>query len=455
MKSQNYQIDMTEGSILPKIVIFTAPLILSNVLQLLFNAADVIVVGRFAGDTSLAAVGSTGSLINLITNLFIGLSVGANVMAANYFGAKNQKSLSKTVHTAMLLSVISGIILTIAGVFLAETLLRLMGSPDEVLELAADYVRIYFLGITSTMIYNFGSSILRAVGDTKRPLYFLLLAGIINVILNLIFVIIFNMGVSGVALATCISQTISAICVVVCLIHEKSAIHLDVKKLALDPVILKGIFKTGLPAGIQGMLFSVSNVVIQSSVNSFGATVIAGNSAAQNIEGFVWISMNAFSQTALCISSQNYGAKNFGRIKSGILKTVICVTLVGIVVGWTAAFFRKQLIGIYTESQEVINSGSPRLIIICMTYFTCGIMDVFVGALRGIGSSLLPMIVSLLGACGLRLLWIATVFRIPEFHTTTCLYYSYPISWIVTEIVLIISFVLIFKKVSKNNVQNV
>lgn len=429
---KKYEIDMCSGSILKKMLLFSLPLMASSVLQLLFNAADVIVVGKFAGDNSLAAVGSNTSLINLLMNFFIGLSIGANVLVARYFGAKKLKDLEDTVHTAMLLSVISGIIITIIGVIFAKTILIWMNTPEAVLDLAVLYLRIYFLGMTSTMIYNFGSAILRAMGDTKRPLYYLLFAGIINVVFNLFFVIVLKMDVAGVALATVISQTISAVLIVRCMIREKGEMHLDIRKLAINKEKFLLILKIGFPASVQGILFSVSNVIIQSSVNSFGETVVAGNSAAANIEGFVYVAMNAFSQAAMAFTSQNLGAARYERINRILFTAEVCVCIVGIIMGNLVVLGGRPLLSMYSSSAAVLDAGMARLKIICRFYALCGIMDVVVGSLRGLGYSVVPMLVSLVGACGLRLLWIFTLFRIEQFHTVTWLYITYPVSWIIT-----------------------
>ena len=437
---------MTEGSIVKKLLQFSVPLIFSSLLQILFNTADVIVVGRFAGDNSLGAVGSTGSLINLMVNLFVGLSVGTTVVAANFFGAGKKSELNETVHTAILLSLISGIILTIFGVVGAKQILQWMQSPKEILDLATQYLQIYFGGIISTMIYNFGSALLRAKGDTKRPLYILFFAGIINVILNLIFVILFKMDVAGVALATVISQTISAFLVVRCLLKETEEFKLDLKQLKINPQILIRIIKIGVPAGLQGIIFSLSNVIIQSSINSFGAIVIAGNSAALNIENFIFTGMNGFSQGTLTFISQNFGAKKYQRINKTIIIALFCVFLVGFVFGNLTVIFGRKLLSFFTTSPEVIESGISRLKIICATYALCGMMDVMGNAIRGIGHSVLPMIITLLGACGIRLLWISTIFLIPKFHSCTTIFVSYPISWTVTFIAHIICFFIVKKK---------
>ena len=404
----------------------------SSILQVLFNAADIVVVGRFAGDNALAAVGSNSSVINLLTNLFVGLSIGSNVLTARYYGAKQEKDLKSTVHTSMLLSIYSGIFLTVIGIIAARQILTWMQAPEEVIGLAVLYLRIYFLGMTSTMVYNFGSAILRAIGDTKRPLYFLLFAGVINVVLNLIFVIIFHMGVAGVAAATAISQTISAFLVVRCLIKEQGVIHLELSDLSIDRDKLIRIMQIGLPAGFQGVVFSLSNVVIQSAINSFGATVVAGNSAAASIEGFVYMAMNAFYQATISFTSQNYGAHKMDRINKILIAGQMYAILTGLILGNLAVLFGHQLLGIYSSSPDVIAAGMERLNYICRLYALCAVMDVFVGALRGIGYSVMPMIVSLLGACGLRLLWVATIFQIPQYHTEGILYASYPITWTIT-----------------------
>ena len=449
-KSKNYQIDMCSGAILPKLLLFALPLIGSSILQLLFNAADVVVVGRFAGDNALAAVGSTGSLINLIVNMFVGLSIGANVITAKYYGAKKYKDLSEAIHTSMLLSVISGIILTFLGVFGAKRILMWMQSPAEVLDLAAQYLKFYFLGITATMVYNFGSAILRAVGDTRRPLYYLFFAGIINVVLNLIFVICFDMSVVGVAVATTISQCFAAICVVRCLVKDDGVIKLNLKELKIHKIKLIEILKTGVPAGFQGIVFSFSNVVIQSSINAFGAITIAGNSAAANIEGFIYVSMNAFYQAAISFTSQNFGAKKFERIKKVAFLAESCVFIIGLSLGILIAFLGKYPLYLYSSSADVIVAGQRRLLYMGVSFFLCGMMDVMCGMLRGLGYSITPMIISMLGACGFRLLWIFTIFQIPIFHKIEMLYISYPISWIITFAAQLICFVLAYRKIKKD-----
>ncbi len=445
--NKKYEIDMCNGSVFGKMLLFALPLMCSSILQLLFNAADIVVVGRFAGDNALAAVGSNTALINLLTNLFVGLSVGTNVLTAQYYGAKRERDLKETVHTSMLLSLYSGLLLMVVGLIGAPKLLTLMQAPPEVLDLAVLYLRIYFLGMASMMVYNFGSAILRAVGDTKRPLYYLLGAGIVNVVLNLIFVIVCHLGVAGVAMATVISQTISAFLVVRCLVREQGGIHLELKELCITREKLGKIMQIGLPAGFQGTVFSLSNVVIQSAVNSFGNIAVAGNSAAANIEGFVYMAMNAFHQATISFTSQNYGARAYKRIYKILFAGELSVIVTGLVLGNLAVFFGEALLRIYSPSADVIAAGMTRLQIICTLYALCGVMDVLVGALRGIGYSIIPMIVSLVGACGLRLLWIATVFQIPEYHSLRTVYLSYPITWTITLTVHAITFALAARKV--------
>lgn len=440
---------MLEGAILPKMLLFAIPLMASSVLQLLFNAADIIVVGKFAGDNALAAVGSNGALINLLVNFFVGLSVGVNVLVARYYASNQEENLKETVHTAMLLSVLSGVLLTFVGCLGAKQILVWMKSPDEVIELAAVYLRIYFLGMTAMMVYNFGAAILRAVGDTRRPLVFLIIAGVINVGLNLIFVIVFGLGVVGVALATVISQCVSACMVIVCLIRETGVIHLDIQSLRIYPEKFGKILQIGLPASFQGMLFSLSNVIIQSSINSFGATVVAGSSAGANIEGFVYVAMNAFHQAAISFVSQNYGAGKKERIIKILICAQISVVIVGIVLGNLAVYFGHPLLGLYTTKEAVKQAGMRRIRVICGTYALCGMMDVMVGALRGLGYSIMPMIVSLVGACGLRLFWIFTFFRMPRFHTEKSLYLTYPVSWTITFLIHVVCFCIVWSKIKK------
>ncbi|WP_458863600.1 MATE family efflux transporter [Acidaminobacterium chupaoyuni] len=449
MAKKNYEMDMCRGPLLSKILIFALPLMLSGVLQLLFNAADIAVVGRFSGRTALAAVGSTSALINLLVNLFVGLSIGANVLVAQRYGAGDGEGVSRAVHTAMLISMIGGVIMVFVGVLLARPLLTLMGTPAEVIDMSVVYMRIFFCGMPVMLVYNFGAAILRSVGDTKRPLYFLVVAGAINVVLNLFFVIVCGMDVDGVALATVISQTVSAFLILQCLIRSEGVCRLELKKLHLHRTELLKIIRVGLPAGLQGIIFSISNVLIQSSVNSFGAVAMAGNTAASNIEGFVYTGMNSIYQTTLSFTGQNLGARQYHRISRVLRTCLMLVSVVGLVMGLSALGFGKQLLHIYTADPEVVKFGLMRLGIIAATYFLCGLMDVMAGVMRGLGYSILPMIVSLTGACGLRVLWIFTIFAAN--HTLKTLYVSYPISWFVTFAAHVVCYWVVRRKMPKTD----
>ncbi len=445
--SKKYEIDMCRGSILPKLLKLVVPLMLSSVLQLLFNAADIIVVGNFASENSLAAVGSTTALVNLLTNLFLGLSTGANVLCSRYMGARDNDSLSKTVHTSIWLSLVCGAFMTLVGVTLAEPLLVLMQTPSKVLPLSALYLRLYFCGSIAMLIYNFGSSILRSKGDTKRPLYFLAAAGVINVGLNLIFVMVFHMDVAGVALATVISQCVSAALVLMCLMKEDEGYRFSFKRLRPHKRTLGRILQVGLPAGLQGVVFSLSNVVVQSSINSFGPVVMAGSAAAASIEGFVWVSMNAFSQGALTFTSQNVGGGKYSRINKIAVVSCACSALAGLIFGNLAVLFGRELLAIYDPRPEILAPGMTRLSLVCGFYFVCGLMDCIVGSIRGMGYAVMPTVVSMLGACGLRILWISTVFQL--YHTEFMLFISYPISWGITFIAHLVCFVFMRRKYPK------
>ena len=448
MAKKDKELDMTHGPLLGKMIVFTLPIIASGVLQLLFNAADVIVVGRFAGETSLAAVGSTGSLINLILNLFIGMAVGANVCAAQFYGAGDEEDVSRTLHTSTAFSLICGVALIFIGNILAEPMLILMGSPEDVIDLSVLYVRIYFTAMPASMIYNFLSGILRASGDTKHPLYFLSIAGCFNVVLNLALVIFFNMGVAGVAIATSASSYLSCSLLLFFLMQQKGAMRLQWSKVKIDVAILKKIVRIGLPAGIQGVVFSFSNVIIQSSINSFGSAVVAGSAAASSIEGFVYISMNSVSQTCVTFVGQNYGAMDGRRVKRATILCEAMVLVIGLSLGNLAYYFGVPLMSIYTDSQAAIAAGLIRMQWVCVPYFLCGSMDVMTGAMRGIGKSTLPMIVSLLGACVLRLIWIFTYF--PTHHTEEVLFFSYPASWAITFCAHIICFTICYRAWQRN-----
>lgn len=446
---KKYEIDMCNGPLFKKILLFTVPLMLSGILQLLFNAADMIVVGQWVGPDALAAVGSTGPLINLIVNVFIGLSVGANVLVARYYGGGQEKELSDMVHTAVLTSVICGVILIFVGFFVTPYALRLMAVPEDVFDQSVLYLRIYFAAMPAMMLYNFGAAILRAVGDTRRPLVFLSIAGVANVLMNLLFVIVFSMGVAGVALATAVSQVISAILVVRCLMRSEGPYKLSLKDLHITPHKFVMMARIGLPAGLQGAVFSISNVLIQSSVNSFGTDAMAGNSAAGNLEGFVYTAMNTLHQTAVSFVGQNYGAKKYKRIGTIALQCLAIVTVVGLVFGNAIYFTGNVLLKLYAKEAVVIEYGMRRLLIICCPYFLCGVMDTLVGCLRGMGRSIMPMFVSLAGACLFRVIWIYTIFE--QNRSLETLYISYPISWIITSMVHLTCFLAIYRKIRKQN----
>ena len=444
---KKHQQSMLQGPLFSSIIAYTIPIILTSLLQLLFNAADLVVVGRFCGSQSVAAVGATGSITNLVVNLFIGLSIGAGVSMAHAIGSRDATAMHRTVHTALPLAIISGVILTIVGVSCAGTFLTWMDTPEEVLPLSTLYMQIYFSGMTFNMVYNFAAALLRAAGDTKSPLIFLTIAGVINVVLNVIFVTLFHMNVAGVALATTISQGVSATLVVIALMRRTDASRLHLAKLRIYKTQLVQIIAKGLPAGIQSSLFSISNVVIQSSINTFGDVFLSGSSAASNIEGFVYVCMNAFQQTALNFTGQNAGAGQYKRIKKIAGICMASVTVVGIVVGAVVYLFAPYLLAIYiTDSPQSIVYGVERLAFLLLPYFMLGLHDVISGTLRGLGASLSPMIVSILGVCGFRILWVQTVFQMPQFHTPDWLFVSYPISWALTSVIELILLIVVYRK---------
>ncbi len=435
-----------------KMLIYTLPIVATGILQLLFNAADVIVVGQFSGDAALAAVGSTGSLINLIVNLLAGLSVGASVCAAQAYGAQDDKTLSEVVHTAICVSVIGGVIFGIIGFVGSRTFLTWMGNPDDVIDQATLYLKIYFVGTPVMMLYNFGAAILRSVGDTRHPLVFLSISGAINVVLNLFFVIVLGMDVDGVAYATVISQAIAAVLVVVFLVRSKENFRLELSKLRINKKQFMNMVRIGIPAGLQGSVFSLSNVVIQSSINDFGKVVMAGNTASSNIEGFIYISMNSFYHSALTFTGQNIGAGKPERIRKVMLLSAGMSALTGVILGAVALTFNHSLLSLYcTENPEAIEYGLVRMGVIATTYFFCGIMDSLTGSIRGLGNSVSPMIISMLGACGIRVLWINTAYKWVNYTEKTeklrMLYLCYPISWILTCIALFVCFIIV-----KNNI---
>ncbi len=444
MASKAHEINMTQGNLAKNIISFSLPLIATNILQLLYNAADVIVVGKFAGTAELAAVGATSSLINLLLNIFIGLSVGTSVLVSQSYGSQDYKRLGRIIHTSVALSLAAGITAMIVGLTAAGPILRLMETPEEVMRGAALYVKIYFLGVPAILIYNFCGAVLRSVGDTKRPLYILTVSGLVNVVLNLILVVVFKMGVAGVAVATTVANYISAACVVYLLIKDDSVCHLDIKKIRIHKRECLNIVQIGVPSGISGTVFSLSNVIIQSSINGFGAAVIAGSTAAGNIEGFVYMSMNAIHHASLTAVSQNYGARNKKRIYHAFFISIAVVTAIGVIMGGVSYIFRNPLLSLYTNDTQAIYYGGLRLFAVCLPYFICGVMEVFVGFMRGTGYSLMPTILSILGVCGIRLTWIYTVFE--SHKTLEVLFLSWVVSWTATIIFQTATVLLVVRK---------
>ena len=442
-----YTVNMSEGPILKSVLQYSLPLMLSGVLQLVFNAADTIVVGRFSGKLALAAVGSVGSLYNLLVCLFIGFSVGVNVLTARYAGAHMNREVSDTVHTAVMISLIGGIGMGLVGFLATRPLLALMGSPDDVIGLSSLYMKIIFVGLPAQLVYNFCAAILRAVGDTRRPLYFLTIAGFVNVLLNLLFVIAFRMSVAGVALATVLSQCMSLFFILRSLMKSDGAIRLDPRKLHINFPILRQIIAIGLPAGIQSSMFSISNVIIQSSVNSFGSATIAANAAASNIGNFVYQAINTFQQSVTSFVGQNMGARKPRRVIGSLLACHFWSALFGIILGPLSCVFGESLLSLFSSDPEVIRIGIERLWVVNAPYCLCGLMDIMTGALRGIGYSLQPMIVSILGACVFRIFWILTVFQ--QVHTLPCLMLSYPVSWLLTFFVHAVVFLRVWPRVMR------
>ena len=438
MKRNKYEIDMCNGSIMDKLISFSLPLMLSSILQLMFNAVDIIVVGRFSGSQALAAVGSTTALINIFTNLFIGISLGANVLAARYYAAGRDKEMSESVHTAITLALVSGILMAFVGFAAAKAALGLMDTPGDVIDQAAVYMRIYFLGMPFFMLYNYGAAILRAVGDTKRPLLFLFAAGMANVGLDLLLVIVIPLGVAGVAIGTVTSQMISCILVLRCLYRTESSYQLRFSKLAVKGVYLKRIFQVGIPAGIQSTVINFSNAMLQSSVNSFGSTAMAGYTAANNILGFLYVAVNAVTQACMSFTSQNYSVGKQKRMDRVLLDCGILSVGVSLILGTGAYMFGAQVLGIYTANEAVIQCGLEILSITTVPYFLCGIMDLLPGALRGMGHSAVPMVLSVIGTVGTRIVWIYGFF--PQHRSLYFLFISYPGSWIITILMQAVCF---------------
>ena len=444
MAKNKFEIDMINGTIMNKMISFAIPLMLSGILQLLFNAVDIIVVGRFSGSQSLAAVGSTSSLINMLTNLFIGISLGANVLAARFYAAGKHKEMSETVHTSILTAFISGVLMIFVGIFFSRPALELMDTPSDVIELATLYMRIYFVGMPFFMLYNYGAAILRAVGDTKRPLIFLIVSGVVNACLNLLLVIKFNMDVAGVAIATVISQMISCVLVIICLYRTQSSYQLRFSKLKLRWEYIKQICKVGIPAGVQSMVINFSNVLLQSSVNSFGSIAMAGYTAANNIFGFLFASINSVTQACMSFTSQNYSVGKYKRMTKVLFECIGLSMAVSLTLGCSAYFFGNKILWIYTDNAAVVKAGMEVLTYSTVTYFLCGIMDLFPGALRGMGYSTVPMILSVVGTVGTRLVWIYGVF--PKHRSLDVLFISYPASWFITIVFQVICYIIVRKK---------
>lgn len=448
MKNNKYEIDMCNGTLMDKLISFSLPLMLSGILQLLFNAVDIIVVGRFTGSQALAAVGSTTALINIFTNLFIGISLGANVLAARFYASGKEKEMSETVHTSITLALISGLVMALAGVLLARFALNLMGTPNDVIDQSVLYMRIYYLGMPFFMLYNYGAAILRAVGDTKRPLFFLVISGMTNAVLNLVLVIVFHMGVAGVAIGTIVSQLISSILVLRCLYTSNTSYRLYFSKLGIKTQYLKQIFQVGIPAGIQSTVINLSNALLQSSVNSFGSVAMAGYTAANNIFGFLYMSVNAVTQSCMSFTSQNYGVKKLKRMDRVLLDCMILSVGVTLTLGCGAYFFGPELLKIYTSDADVIRCGVEVLAFTTVPYFCCGIMDLLPGALRGMGYSGVPMILSIIGTVGTRIVWIFGLF--PAHRSLSFLFISYPVSWILTILMQAVCFCFVRKHVHQS-----
>lgn len=453
MKKNKYEIDMCNGTIMDKLISFALPLMVSGILQLMFNAVDIIVVGRFSGSQALAAVGSTTALINVFTNLFIGVSLGANVLAARFYAAGKDKEMSETVHTAITLALVSGVVMAVVGLVFSRWALEIMGTPADVIDQSTLYMRIYFLGMPFFMVYNYGAAILRAVGDTKRPLMFLIVAGVINAVLNMFLVIAFHMGVAGVAIATVISQMISCLLVLRCLYKTDGSYQLRFSRLCMKKFYLVQIFQVGIPAGIQSTVINISNALLQSSVNSFGSTAMAGYTAANNVLGFLYASVNAVTQACMSFTSQNYGVGKYKRMDRVLLDCGILSFVIAFVLGCGSYIFGGEILKIYTEDPEVIRCGVEILSITTVPYFLCGIMDLFPGALRGMGHSGVPMILSIIGTVGTRIVWIFWIF--PQNRSLYTLFISYPASWAITIVMQVICFIFVRRTVHGQLKRNV
>lgn len=447
MKKNKYEIDMCSGPIMPRLISFSIPLMLSGILQLMFNAVDIVVVGKFSGSLALAAVGSTTALINVFTNLFIGISLGANVLSARFYASGRNKEMSETVHTSIALALISGILMALVGLVFSRSALELMGTPADVIDQSALYIRIYFMGMPFFMLYNYGAAILRSVGDTKRPLLFLIISGIVNAVLNMILVICFHLDVEGVAIATVAAQMISCVLVLRCLYRSEGSYQLRFSRLTLKWVYLKQIFQVGIPAGLQSTVINFSNALLQSSVNSFGSVAMAGYTAANNIFGFLYAAANSVTQACMSFTSQNYGIGKLKRMDKVLINCMILTVGISLTLGCGAYFFGPELLKIYTDEPEVIRCGMEILSFTTVPYFFCGIMDLFPGALRGMGHSAVPMILSVIGTVGMRVIWIFMVF--PAHRSLEVLFISYPASWIATILLQVACFLIVRKKVHR------
>ena len=447
LKRNRYEIDMCSGSLMPKLISFALPLIFSGILQLLFNAVDLVVVGRFSGSNALAAVGASTFIIHIFVNFFIGISLGVNVTVARYYGAEDEKRTERAVHTAILTAIISGVLSMALGIALAQPALRLLGTPDSIIGLSKLYIRIYFLGTPFFMLYNFGAAVLRAVGDTKRPMIYLIISGMVNAILNVIFVTVFKMSVAGVAIATAISQLLSCIMILVTLIKSDTCYKLDIRKICIDKSILKQILRIGVPAGLQTTVITASNALLQSSVNSFGENAVAGYAASNNIFGFMFVTVNSITQGCMSFVSQNLGAGKLKRMKKSFYYSLILELTIGFAAGAFVYILRPQLIGLYSDNPEVITYGVEIFALSTLTYFMCGFMDCTAGAMRGMGYSAVPMVLSLIGTVAIRVIWIYYFF--PANRNVRYLFISYPLSWVCTFIMQMICYMFVIHIVNK------
>ena len=443
-KKNKYEIDMCNGTVLDKLISFSIPLMLSSILQLLFNAVDIVVVGRFSGSRALAAVGSTTALINVFTNLFIGVSLGANVLAARFYATKQEKQMSETVHTAVTFALISGIVMVFVGLFFSKAALLLMDTPSDVIGQSALYMRIYFAGMPFFMLYNYGAAILRAVGDTKRPLFFLIIAGIVNAALNLFLVIVLHLGVAGVAIATVIAQMISCLLVLRCLYRSDGSYQLRFSAMTIKWIYLKQIFQVGIPAGIQSTVINFSNVLLQSSVNSFGSIAMAGYTAANNIFGFLYAAANSITQACMSFTSQNYGAGRPDRVKKSYFISLGYSFGVGLVLGAALFFCGPSFLALFTTETAVIDAGMKRVAVMAFAYCVSAFMDCTIAASRGLGKTVVPTVIVVLGSCVFRVIWVYTIFA--HFHTIPALYLLYPCSWILTALAEIAYFASCYKR---------